>query len=409
MADSETNLIAGAVDLSTGLFYFGGYMSNGDFKIFEYNPNTNTLSVKGIVETENTGIASGDIDFDAAGNLFIVSGSAGKTKIYSVTRTDFEAANGGPIPSSVSAEVDAMASVAGVAFDASGKVFLSAQQEVRSYDMPDWSNAQTVATGDDGLHISTDLAGCSSPPSITIEKYVEGGRVDDTDQFDLTLHHGSQLLGEATTQGDATGVQSQRIGPLPTLRNVQLRFEETGAGTTDLDNYVTSYRCLVDGVQQTQGNATTGSVTIPTGGDVVECRLHNSPLIANVNIHKDLVDTKGENPTPAHDWTVGLGTTPSTGTVTPEPASPTQTIDSSGDAAWELRFNNFQDRATVAVSETQEDGYEFESATCVITHLDGTTTTHDLPSESAYDVDGVAPGDHMECVYTNKQLPGSVV
>src|SRR5690606_35978734 len=102
---------------------------------------------------------------------------------------------------------------------------------------------QTVV--DTRFGTSNDLASCGSPPTITIEKVVEGGRFQASDQFTLTLRQGSAngtVIGTATTSGNAPGVQPARVGPLPTVRNVPLYFSETGASGTNLNNYVSSYR-----------------------------------------------------------------------------------------------------------------------------------------------------------------------
>jgi hypothetical protein len=126
--------------------------------------------------------------------------------------------------------------------------------------MPGWTGRKTVTSS---LGHSTDLASCGSPPTIAIEKVVQGGRAQQGDQFKLTLNQGGTQIANATTTGNAAGVQPDRIGPLPTVRGVPLTFAESAAGTTNMSYYASSYRCLVDGVQTTQGNGISGSITIP--------------------------------------------------------------------------------------------------------------------------------------------------
>lgn len=408
--------IAGAVNYDNGRFFVGGFDSDGGlFRLWEYNPATGTTAYKGHINTPGGATGqqatnNGDIAFDAAGNLFVVRGTGNTTTVFSITKVDLEAASGGStaIPSSQSASVTTMDNVNGVAFDATGKAYLGAASELRSYDMPDWSGRKDVTSN---LGTSGDLASCSSPPTIVIEKEVIGGRVNPTDQFKLTLNQGSGLLGDATTSGSAIGVQAQRIGPLPTARGVRLDFAEAGAGTANLGNYASAYQCTVthrDGSLENleQVSSTSGSITIPPTGEAVKCVFRNSPLIANVNIHKDVVNTEGEKEA-RQGWTVGTRIT--AGSATLNPAGTAQATNASGDAAWELRFNNASGRATVDVWEQMQTGYEFVSASCGITSLNGSQRTITLDSTDPQALDNIAPGDRVDCTYTNaeKQNPGS--
>jgi LPXTG-motif cell wall-anchored protein len=410
-SNRTVTFVAGAVNLQNGRYLIGGFNADGSlFRIWEYNPAAPAApTYKGHINTSSGagGAANGDMAFDAAGNLFVVRGSGNTATVLSITAADLAAANGSstPIPSSRSASVTTMSNVNGVAFDSTGKAFLGASDELRSYNMPNWSNSTTITTSLDG---STDLATCSSPPTVTIEKYVEGGRVSTTDQFTLTLKQGGQELGTATTTGPAPGLQAERIGPQPTVRGVVLTFSETGAGTTNLSNYVSSWRCLVDGQPTTSGNGTSGSITIPTTGQAVECRIYNAPLIANVTIHKDVTDFSGANPTPKQGWTVGAATTATTGTATPTPTATTQVTDASGNAGWSIKFGASADRATVNVSEVMQSGFGFSSGLCVVTKLDGNVVTTDLTGAAAQLLTGIAPGDQVQCGYVNSPQTGSI-
>ncbi|PWD50946.1 hypothetical protein C8046_10060 [Serinibacter arcticus] len=406
--NTSSNLVGGAVDLSSGLYYFGGFTSSGSFRLYQYDPAANpAVTLKGTVSTGSGGNANGDFAFDATGNLFIVRGDGTSTTVYSVTSANLAAASGGAIASSVSRSFTTMSNVNGIAFDASGKAFLASTTTMRSYDMPGWTQNPTtdVTTG---LGDSTDLSTCSSPPTITIEKFVEGRRVNATDQFTLTLTQGAAQIGTVTTSGNASGLQGQRIGPLPTVRNVALTFGETASGTTNLNQYVSSYRCLVDGVQRSQGNGTTGSITIPTGGQSVECRIYNSPVAAQVSITKLVTDGAGANPAPRPGWNVTSSVAATTGTIVAGTQAATQQTATSGTATWDYTFGSTTSRATVTVSETMQPGYVFQSAQCVVTHLDGTTATTTLTGPGAQGITGVAPGDRVDCTYVNRPAPGQL-
>lgn len=413
---SGVTFVAGAVDLNTGNYLLGGYTGFGDnrvFRLWEYAPG-GTLTYKWEVPAPgnptfndtNNSYNNGDIAFNANGDLFIVRGYLTNTWIYSVTAANLAAANGGTIPSSPSEQMSNTSSgVNGVAFDASGKAYLGAANTVRSYDLPNWSGG--ADHNSTSLLSSTDLASCSSPATITIEKYVQGARVGTNDQFRLSLTQGTTTLGTATTTGQQPGLQGQRVGPQPTVRGVTLNFSESASGTTNMNNYASSWSCYVDGEPMTgvSGTGTSGSVTIPSSGDVIECRFTNAPLVADVTVSKTLLDANGENPQPGPGWTVGAGSVATTGTVTQTPSAATQQTSTQGNASWSLRFNNSSARATVAVSETQQEGYEFVSGECAVVSLDGSVREVVLTSETGTNLTGVAPGDMVACEYMNKPLP----
>lgn len=249
--------VTGAVNLQTGTYMFGGFGSAGSwpntrtvFRFWEYKPATDSVAFKGFVEIEagTANTNNGDMAFDAAGNLFIVRNTGTSTNVFSVTAANLAAATGSTttaIPSSPSQAVSTMSGVNGIAFDSDGKGYLSSNTTVRRYDMPGWTNGVDVTTS---LNFSRDLASCSSPPTITIEKEVQGGRNAATDQFTMTLTQGTTTIGTATTTGNSVGVQGERVGPLPTVRGVPLTFTETPSGTTILTKYASTYRCLVDNV-----------------------------------------------------------------------------------------------------------------------------------------------------------------
>lgn len=408
------DLVAGAVDLKTGRFFMGGFTPSGAspryFQVWEYNPASNAVTYKGRLNTDtlSSDQANGDMAFDAKGDLFVLRGNGTTTTVFSVTAADLAAATGGVIASTASNKFTTMNNINGVAFDADGKAYLGSAQELRRYSMPSWTYEATLTST---LGNSTDLASCGSPPTITIEKYVEGGRVASGDQFNLSLRQTSTtgpLIGSTTTTGTANGLQPDRIGPLPTVRNVELHFSETGAGTTSLSNYASSYRCLVDGVQTVQGNGTTGKITIPSTGNSVECRIYNSPLIAQVNITKQVADSQGKNRKPGQNWTVGATAQATTGTITPTPAGSTQQTNASGTASWRYQFGASTHRANLTVREVMQSGYRFDNGKCEVTKLDGTKSTTQLTGPDSNPNVAIVPGDVVDCTLVNTLKPATV-
>lgn len=394
--------VAGAVNLGTGQYMFGGFNPSGtSFGLWSFAPTSQAITYLGHLDTSSGsgGTANGDMAFDADGNLFVVRGSGSTTTVFSVTAANLAAASGGQITSARSASVQTMGDVNGVAFDASGRAYLGSANILRSYSMPSWDGSQTVVSS--GLS-STDLATCSSPATITIEKFVEGDRVTPTDQFTLTLQRGSQVLGTATTTGSAAGLQDERVGPLPAARGVQLSFSETFTNG-NADDYAASYQCTADGAQDpiVSGAGSSGTITIPAGAQAVVCQIHNAPLVANVTVHKDMTDAEGNTPEPYQGWTVGTQISAATNAATLTPSATTQATDSSGDATWTVNFDRLADRATLTVLEEVADGFGFVGGRCTVTSLDGSSVVTDLSSESG-ELTDVAPGDDVSCIFVNR-------
>lgn len=408
--------VAGGIDLKTKTYYMGAFSSDGkQFLIWQYDGNSNP-AFKGYIDT-STNVGSrnnGDLAFNSSGDMFVVRGSGDQTTVFSVTGADLAAAAGSaakPIPSSYSTTVTTMDNVNGVAFDASGKVYLGAKQEMRSYDMPNWENKKSVTTSLGG---SNDLATCSSPATITVEKYVQGGRVNDSDQFTLSLTQNGQSLGTATTTGNQPGLQNEHIGPQPTARGITLSFSEAKAPrtTTDLSKYASSWSCRVDDepILGAAGTGTNGSVQIPSTGDEVVCRFTNAPLVADVEITKLVRNEPGADPQPDSGWTVGSSAQPTAGSVTPNPTAVTQATDTSGSAKWNLNFGTTNSRATVNVSENEKSkpNYAFSEGQCLITSLDGDVRSQDLSGPQSTALTGIAPGDDVQCSYVNEKQQASL-
>lgn len=410
--DTSVSLVAGAVNLNDGTYVFGGFASDGSqFRMWRYNPANGQFSYLGYTTTNmgNDGLNNGDIAFNAAGDMFIVHGRGNNVTVFSITAANFNAANGGQITSAKSATIRTNSSgVNGVAFDASGKAYLGSSSQIRSYDMPNWSNSQLFTNN---INDSTDLASCSSPATIKLQKVVQGGRASAGDQFKLDLNQNGTLLGTATTTGSAAGVQAEVVGPLPVVRGAALTFSESFVNGASSADYATTYQCLVDGAPMSPavtGNATNGAITIPSVGEAIVCEFVNTPLTASVSITKRVQDTNGENETTASGWIVDAVPTATAGTVSRTPNAAQQT-NASGAATWPLRFGTAASRATVNVSETQQTGYEFVTGECTITPMVGEPTEVDLTGADATALTGVKPGDSVDCTYVNRQLPGSIV
>lgn len=405
---SVTSLVAGAVNLSTGHFAFGGFGTAGPwwatypaFFVYDYDPVANTFSQVGSFRT-NSGETNGDMAFDAQGSLYVVSSaSSGTTSIYSVTAANYTA--GGADMTRTATDPKSLSNgftgVNGIAFDTDGSVLLGNGSTVRRYDPT--TLAQRGSDITTGLSSSTDLASCNSPVNLTVQKNVTG-RVNSTDQFTLKVANGATTVASATTTSTAPGLQSPQLGPLAVVAGQTYTISETAASGS-LSDYTSSYVCTYGGTTIASGSTASGSVTMPTtGGASVNCVFTNSPLLATVAVHKTVLDINGNNPAPGAGWTLGAATTATTGSATSTPSAATQVTPASGDANWTVAFDKQTSRATVRVSETQKSGWDFVSGSCVVTPLGGSPRTVTLPGVTGADVTGVAPGDAVACTITNK-------
>lgn len=393
------SLVAGAVNLSNGMYLFGGF--NGDasrFYLYQYNPTTNTFSQKGWISTPfNAG--NGDMAFDANGNLYVVA-SATSTTIYTITAANLAAASGSSEISRSRTEpktISGLSGVNGIAFDTDGSIFLGNSTTVKRFNPTTFEDLGTITTG---LSDSTDLASCNSPANLTVRKNVID-RVNAGDQFKLELKSGSTVVSTATTTGSAKGVQSQQIGPVPVIAGQQYTISESMASGTAAD-YASSWSCT----NGASGSGTSGTVTIPnTSGASVVCTFTNTPLVAQVTVSKTVRDVDGANPQPGVGWQLGDTATPTTGTVTATPAAVQQTTSASGAVNWTLKFGTPGSRATLHPSETQQAGYQFVSGSCTVTAVDGTTRVVVQTGAAGTDVPNVAPGEKVACSFVNQLKP----
>ncbi|WAL41067.1 SpaA isopeptide-forming pilin-related protein [Brevibacterium sp. BRM-1] len=290
----DANLVAGAVNLKTGSFLFGGFTNNGKkFQLYEYQPQTKRFSYLGFVATKATGSnasQNGDLAFDTQGNMFVVRGVGSSSEIYAVKALTLAAADGGELAASVTNDVATATSMNGVAFDSDGRGYLGQTSELQRFEMPNWTDRTTVTNK---LSSSWDLASCASPPTITVQKDV-AARASTSDQFRLGLFSGrtpssTTEVANTTTAGTATGLQDKQIGPFPATRGATMSFNETAAGSTELSRYASKYECLIDGKPMSPavtGSTTGGSFTVPQSGQSIVCTLTNTPKASSLQADK---------------------------------------------------------------------------------------------------------------------------
>ena len=309
----------GAVDPTTGIYYFGdvGPTAGGDGHLWGFDTTTNQLvsDTPLVAFPPTVGQNNGDIAFDGGGNLYIVTSSTTDGTLEAISgplpRTVAEAADLQPIELSTFS-VPGNAAVNGIAFDGTGTLYLSqgTTNGVFSIDPGSGSARGTLTPLPGALAGPTgrglvDLASCAFPPTVSAQKNVVS-RGSSSDQFTLEVTGPTvSFPASATTVGSATGLQQTAAGRVLQAGPALARFgdtytaAETAAGTTDLAQYVSTYSC-VDTVNPTNpefpitGSGSSVSFSLdPFAGEApsVVCTFTNTVRAPSLTL------TKTANPT----------------------------------------------------------------------------------------------------------------
>ncbi|RKT35947.1 LPXTG-motif cell wall-anchored protein [Microbacterium sp. AG1240] len=139
------------------------------------------------------------------------------------------------------------------------------------------SNVTTVLNAPENATLVVE-----APARLTILKNVTG-RAIVGDQFRLALSQGATEIATATTLGAATGVQTQRVGPIAVARGATYTISESIVSTATLNTYVTSYQCVRGTTTIATGTSVSGPITIPDepGAEIV-CTFTNTPQPASL-------------------------------------------------------------------------------------------------------------------------------
>jgi CshA-type fibril repeat protein len=403
-------IVAGAVDPKSGRYLFGMF-ANAQFHIWSFTdtPGAPTFAYVGAFSTGTTPNGNGDMAFDAAGNLYVVGAStvnsASSATIYTVTAETLAAGSlvvGASTVKPLTGTDAAFTDFKGIAFSPRGTVYLANAGSAYEFDATTWRRV----SGTPRIAIdSIDLASCSSPATITVQKNVVG-RQSTNDQFTLTASVGSPstAVATATTSGTTNGRQAAQIGPYPVPIGSSVTISEAmAAGSASaLTVYRTYYECWADGVRLSTGTTTTGAVTMPNRLSVnVNCTYFNSPSpVSSVRITKTIQEFSGLT-RPGVGWTVGTTATATAGTATALPSlAPTQQTDAAGQAGWTVLFGSTTSRATVVVSEIQQAGFAFVSGSC--TGVTGPVVFTQTGSTISASLASVAPSAAIECTIVNR-------
>ncbi|WP_459969577.1 DUF7507 domain-containing protein [Nocardioides pyridinolyticus] len=318
---SASSVIAGAINPANGIYY---YASGGStWKVFAFNTNTNASI--GQVATISGLSNNGDFAFDAVGNLYVVS-NASTTAAGTFARVN------APVPTSAGSSAlaatvlatlpDNSGQYASMAFNADGHLVIGTSSGKVLKVNP--SSGALVQTKTVSASLS-DMASCSAPSTASVRVDLPQGRHHNNDQFKVTLTGGGVTSGNTgTTTGTDTGLQDDAgevAGPVVVLPSTTYTITQTtGNGTTDLNDYTTTWKCVksADGTTVAQGTGNGGTFTMPsTSGHTVVCTFTNLPLNPAIEIDKTgsaINDLDGNGPDAGDTITYGFKVT-NTGNV----------------------------------------------------------------------------------------------
>ncbi|WP_427870209.1 DUF7507 domain-containing protein [Leucobacter luti] len=261
-------LIRGAVSPATGLYYYGG--DGVPSYLGAYDPEAaEAIGQVGFLATSRSG--NGDFAFGANGDLYVLKDDM----IGRVAAGDLPTRPGSePIPLTEVATLPDGTLGNGIAFGANGRLFVSQHDRISEVDLATGSLTRTFDTGDFG---NTDLASCSFPNTLTLQKDVVD-RFAESDQFALAIGAPEGTI-TATTTGSATGIQDTTVGPIFVSPGVDYRISESAASGADLANYESSVTCVDQENTEVpmSGQGSDLSVTIPShpSGTNVVCTIVN--------------------------------------------------------------------------------------------------------------------------------------
>lgn len=471
-------MVAGAIDPTTGIYYFGGYTAGAPatLRLYAYDPNAadvngnrpywQALSVPIPGSTDVGTNNNGDIAFDAQGNLYVVW-SPGSIRAANNT-TVLARVNADLVPRTMPAAVPSLtqntqvAPIAtlqgsratpfnGVTFDSTGHLYVSyaarAGAGAGTYKRLDPSTGLEVSGSvvtPNPSRTLVDMAGCGLPPTMRLQKEVDG-RVVSTDQFGLEIRADGAGTGvddvvvqSATTAGSTTGIQTQYAGSMVVTVGKSYVIREVGA-PADLNRYIASYSCQWSddtapsdaAVLSPSGAARQASVgPIPSAADLgtargkagqqLVCTITNTPVFdATVVVTKTILDPNGANPTPGVGWAITSTrlTTSTAGTTISTPATKTTISGGAVPTPWTVGIPNSSAFVNLQVAEAQQPGHDLVPGTgsgsslagsyCTVTPPIGQPRTV-LITATTVQVSGVKAGDRVECSFVNRQRAGSV-
>ncbi|KIP52088.1 DUF7927 domain-containing protein [Leucobacter komagatae] len=277
-------LIGGATD-PDGTYWVGGFASSNAFEMWAMDEEGRPATRKGRVDLRNwpSPNANGDIAFDSLGNLYIVRGLQNRTdlEVFRVDAADLAEGTGTEWVSAsakLPTSQGSIASINGIAYDSRGVLYFGGTGGLGYVNLPASTEAPVSLALSGDTWQTTDLASCSFPPTVKLEKDLPDGRVAEADQFTLELLSEDLVLGSNGTTGNEPGVQAETVGPIPATSGTEITLREAPRGSTLPGNYSSSWLCSVEGEPIASGEGARGSFVVPfmrQGGEIL-CGFKNS-------------------------------------------------------------------------------------------------------------------------------------
>lgn len=273
----------GAVDPEDGHFYFSSYSGTKvgevypqiDVTIWKVDTSVNNPTpqklrnflVQPASHEQSPDGTSGDIAFDAKGNLLVTIGGRTTTVMGTIPASALTATGGAyevPVSRALT-YTNTGEGPAGIAYNPHG--YLVWQTDKKDTGPSPAGTGQLlqlrnpvnqhVENSGSGLFsqltLPRDLGSCATPPTVEVQKHISQ-RLDGSDQFTVGAGLTTQAATIMTTSGSKVGVQDQKIGPLAVLLTGTADLDigemaSPGSKTTDLDLYQPTLTC----VDQAQG------------------------------------------------------------------------------------------------------------------------------------------------------------
>ncbi|WP_281266879.1 Ig-like domain-containing protein [Curtobacterium sp. 9128] len=334
--DSTRNILRGAVDPTTGIYYYGS--DTGWLGAYDPNTGKNIGQVGQIPIDQTGGIKSGngDFAFSSRGQMFVVAAD----KIYRVNVPKLPTTAGAPtINATEIATLPSGTNSPGIAFSSDGYLYVSNSPSNTStvlYQLDPTTGQSLRNFSVNASFRASDLATCNYADTVTGASSVDD-RWNSGDQFGLAVTGGgisSTNSGTtATTSGSKNGVQDQQAGAVLTTPGKDYTVTQTAAGTTNLANYATTWRAVNvnSGAEVAKGTGNTATFTFPaaTSSDGTDVVVTFANVLQRVHVataadtYSTPVDTKLDVAAPgvlANDTGDGLSVTshtdPANGTLT---------------------------------------------------------------------------------------------
>lgn len=285
-----TYWVAGGVDPTTGIYYFGKYKQSGwhywpayneyipkeiklEFELYKFDPNNPGIRrVATVIPTETITVPdnirfvedywfliNGDLAFDALGNLYIMNGHNLGTDFWTITADHLATASGTIETDSMiqnrvnpyAVSTQFMKSINGIAFNIDGRLSLSTLTHHYKYNLTTGSfidMGQTNPPGTNGASITernhVDLASCTTPPTLEVRKELAGPRYNN-EQFRLSISRpdGSEYTVPKDTEGTGRNVIGNVTATVISGETYGFGEEIVGNPQITSDAYRTTWEC----------------------------------------------------------------------------------------------------------------------------------------------------------------------